>query len=208
MIFRNNNVPARPVSYVDAPYDSALWQGLDKVCTAEDGCDYLTIPHNSNLANGRMKPYLRLDPTLENRKAYAAKRLRREPILEIFQHKGASECINGLSSVLGAPDELCDIEAVRVIGREEVFDSVDAEGSTATLVETRQVTEECDEEIGANGMLGAGCVDLSDYQRTALLVGLAEQRETGLNPAKLGVVAATDTHTAWRSSVCVCGRAA
>ncbi|NND83493.1 MAG: DUF3604 domain-containing protein [Gammaproteobacteria bacterium] len=201
VIFRNNKVPERPVSYIDAPYDSALWKGLDAECTSDDGCEYLTIPHNSNLANGRMKPYMRLDPTMENRVAYAKKRLQREPIMEIFQHKGNSECINGLSSVLGAPDELCDIEAVRKIGREEVFDSVAADGATTQLTETRLVTEECGAEVGENGMLGAGCVDASDFHRSSLLVGLAEQRETGLNPAKLGVVAATDTHTASPGSV-------
>ena len=201
VIFRNNNVPDRPVSYIEAPYDSALWQGLDKVCTEAGGCDYLTIPHNSNLANGRMKPYMRLDPTLENKQAYAKKRLQREPILEIFQHKGNSECINGLSAILGAPDELCNEEAVRVLGREEVFDEVVRDGNTARLQQTKTITAECDGEIGANGMLGAGCVDASDFHRSSLLVGMAEERETGLNPAKLGVVAATDTHTASPGSV-------
>ena len=67
-------MPSFPVSYVDAPYDSALWEGLDASCLEEDGCEYLTIPHNSNLANGRMAPYMRLEPSVENRRAYAAKR--------------------------------------------------------------------------------------------------------------------------------------
>ena len=52
----------------------------------------------------------------EAKRAYAISRLKREPIMEIFQHKGGSECINGLSSVFGAPDELCEVEAVRHIG--------------------------------------------------------------------------------------------
>ena len=60
VIFRNDNVPALPVSYIDAPIDSKLWSELDAVCDAELGCDYLTIPHNSNLANGRMAPYMHL----------------------------------------------------------------------------------------------------------------------------------------------------
>ena len=62
-----------------------------------------------------MGPYRGLEATLENRRAYSRKRLEREPIIEIFQHKGGSECINGLSSVFGEPDELCDVEAVRVM---------------------------------------------------------------------------------------------
>ena len=202
VVFRNGNVPSFPVSYVDAPYDSALWEGLDASCLEEDGCEYLTIPHNSNLANGRMAPYMRLEPSVENRRAYAAKRLQREPIMEIFQHKGGSECINGLSSVLGPPDELCDVEAVRFIGREEVYGvtRADADGNL-TLGEAREVTEECGDEVGSYGMLGAGCVHATDYLRSGLLVGLEEADAIGLNPVKLGVVAATDTHAATPGAV-------
>ncbi len=203
VVFRNGNVPPFPVSYVDAPYDSALWEGLDAACLEDDGCEYLTIPHNSNLANGRMAPYMRLAPTIENRRAYAEKRQQREPIMEIFQHKGASECINGLSSVLGAPDELCDVEAVRFIGREEVFgvSAADADGNLV-LEEAREVTQECAEgEIGSYGMLGAGCVDATDYLRSGLLVGLEEAGAIGVNSVKLGVVAATDTHAATPGAV-------
>ena len=203
VVFRNENVPAFPVSYVDAPYDSALWEQLDAACLEADGCEYLTIPHNSNLANGRMAPYMRLDPTIENRRAYARTRLAREPIMEIFQHKGASECINGLSSVLGPPDELCDVEAVRFIGREETFaiTNVDAKGELS-LGEGRKVTRECAPgEIDQYGMLGAGCVDATDYLRSGLLVGLEEAAETGVNPMKLGVIGSTDTHAATPGAV-------
>ena len=111
-----DNVPALPVSYIDAPIDSKLWTELDAVCDAEAGCDYLTIPHNSNLANGRMAPYMQLEDTDAAKVAYAQSRLKREPIMEIFQHKGNSECINGLSTVFAAPDELCNVEAVRRMG--------------------------------------------------------------------------------------------
>ncbi len=197
VIFRNQNVPELPVSYIDAPYDSALWEKLDEACRAEDGCDYLTIPHNSNLANGRMAPYMRLNKTLDTRRAYAKQRLRREPIMEIFQHKGNSECINGLSSVLGEPDELCDVEAVRVIGREEEYMGQVRHGNDVELVLHKQVTQECAAgEVGENGMLGAGCVDATDFMRSGLAVGLAEENEIGVNPIKLGIIAATDTHAA------------
>ena len=204
VIFRNGNVPGLPVSYIDAPYDSMLWQELDKVCTSATGCDYLTIPHNTNLANGRMAPYMRLDQGPESRTSYAKKRLEREPIMEIFQHKGASECINGLGSVLAAPDELCDVEAVRVIGREETFvrapqlgnNRTSSAGGAVTLTSVTEVTAECGDEVGSSGMLGGGCVDASDFLRSGLLEGLREEKELGLNPIKLGVIASTDTHAA------------
>ncbi|MCP5039799.1 MAG: DUF3604 domain-containing protein, partial [bacterium] len=178
VIFRSGKVPDLPVSYIDAPLDSELWARLDEVCKREQGCDYLTIPHNSNLANGRMAPYMRLEPTVENRRAYAQKRQEREPIIEIFQHKGASECINGLSAVLGPPDELCDVEAVRVMGRSESYITRDISESGVEMGETSQVTEECAEgAIGGNGMLGAGCVDETDFVRSGLLVGLKEEQQ-------------------------------
>ncbi len=197
VIFRSAAVPDLPVSYIDAPVDSQLWGQLDSVCKIDQGCDYLTIPHNSNLANGRMAPYRKIPQTLEAQRAYAQTRLRREPIMEIFQHKGSSECINGLSTVFGAPDELCAVEAVREIGVEKIFPVAALIDGVATLVETSQVTVECAAEtVGGNGMVGAGCVDATDFQRSALLLGLKEQQRTGFNPIKLGIVAATDTHSA------------
>jgi hypothetical protein len=201
VIFRNENVPGLPVSYIDAPYDSALWEQLDATCLDENGCNYLTIPHNTNLANGRMAPYMRLDPTVENRLAYAAKRLEREPIMEIFQHKGASECINGLSSVLGPPDELCNVEAVRVMGLAKTHVVTQTQGNEVALTTATEVTEECGDEVGAYGMLGAGCVDATDFLRSGLLVGLEEEQKQGSNPVKLGIIASTDTHAATPGAV-------
>ncbi|MDC0172244.1 DUF3604 domain-containing protein [Gammaproteobacteria bacterium] len=197
VIFRNAKVPALPVSYIDAPIDSKLWAALDDVCDPQQGCDYLTIPHNTNLSNGRMAPYMQLENTTEAKRAYAQKRLEREPIMEIFQHKGGSECINGLSSVFGAPDELCNVEAVRRIGENKTFMERDYSAEGLVMMTSSSVTKECDDdEIGKNGMVGAGCVHPTDFQRSALLVGLKEEQAIGLNPIKLGIIAATDTHSA------------
>lgn len=201
VIFRNQNVPGAPVSYIDAPFDSALWAGLDSVCNESNGCDYLTIPHNSNLANGRMKPYRRIEQTRENQVEYAITRQKREPIIEMFQHKGNSECVNGLTTVLGPPDELCDMEAVRLMGREETFPAAAGQGSTE-LVNVTVVTEECaDGQVGSNGMVGGGCVDATDFVRSGLVVGLKEENRIGANPMKLGMIGASDTHTATPGSV-------
>ncbi|MDG2501441.1 MAG: DUF3604 domain-containing protein [Porticoccaceae bacterium] len=202
VIFRNDVVPALPVSYIDAPIDSKLWSALDAVCDIADGCDYLTIPHNSNLANGRMAPYMQLEDTDAAKIAYAQSRLKREPIMEIFQHKGGSECINGLSSVFGAPDELCEVEAVRRMGENKTYATRDMSSATLTVGQASEITAECAEgTIGSNGMLGAGCVHATDYQRSALLVGLKEEQAIGLNPVKLGIIAATDTHSATSGGV-------
>ncbi len=202
VIFRGDAVPALPVSYIDAPIDSKLWAALDAVCDIENGCDYLTIPHNSNLANGRMAPYMQLEDTDAAKVAYAQSRLKREPIMEIFQHKGGSECINGLSSVFGAPDELCEVEAVRRMGENKTYATRDMTHSVMAVGEASEVTVECTPgTVGGNGMLGAGCVHATDFQRSALLVGLKEEQAIGLNPVKLGIIAATDTHSATSGGV-------
>ena len=202
VIFRDGNVPSKPVSYIDAPIDSKLWSALDAVCDIEDGCDYLTIPHNSNLANGRMAPYMQLEDTTEAKRAYASARLKREPIMEIFQHKGGSECINGLSSVFGAPDELCDVESVRRMGENKTYVTRDVVAGELTLGQASQITVECEPgTTGDSGMLGAGCVHPTDFQRSGLLVGLIEEQAIGLNPVKLGIIAATDTHSSTPGAV-------
>jgi hypothetical protein len=203
VIFRNGNVPGRPVSYIDAPADSLLWNELDDACTEADGCDYLTIPHNSNLANGRMSPYTAIEATPDNRRDYAEHRQRREPIMEIFQHKGGSECVNGLTSVLSAPDELCDVEQVRFMGQEETYAATQqGPDGRVSAVSATEVTRECAAgEVGNNGMLGAGCVDKTDFLRSGLLVGLAEEADIGTNPVKLGIIASTDTHAATPGAV-------
>ena len=196
VIFRGDNVAATPVSYVEAPYDSDLWRQLDAQCGDFNGCDYLTIPHNTNLSNGKLlTPYARLDPTIENRSRYAETRLNREPLMEVFQHKGASECVNGLASVIGSEDELCNVEQVRIFG--EVAEARDFHLDGAEIIfHPVQVAEtiECDGSPGSLGMFAGGCISGNDFLRSALINGLAEEQEIGLNPIKMGVIASTDGH--------------
>ena len=198
VIFRNKNVPALPVSYIEAPFDSLLWDKLDEACGLENDCEYLTIPHNTNLSNGRMAPYMRTDRDLESRRNYGKTRQKREPIVEIFQHKGNSECINGLGSVLAPPDELCNFEAIKSIGKPKTYQRFVSAPGSANLVlgETTELIEECKGDFGEYGMIGAGCVHPTDFHRSGLLIGLKEQSETGINPVKLGAIGSTDTHTA------------
>jgi hypothetical protein len=203
VIFRNDNVPALPISYIEAPFDYQLWEQMATVCNDENKCDYLTIPHNSNLSNGRLlTPYANLEPTMENRVAYARSRLENEPLMEIFQHKGSSECVNGMKAIIGAPDELCDVEQLRNPGSIGKRINIKLEGLDFTLEheDSAAVTVECDDK-GKHGLMGGGCVDANDFLRTALLTGLAEEQETGLNPVKLGVVAASDGHMGTPGSV-------
>lgn len=197
VIFRNGTVPVLPTSYIEARYDYQLWDQLDKSCSTESGCQFLTIPHNSNISNGRLlTPYANLERTQANKLTYAKTRNRTEPIMEIFQHKGGSECVNGLNSVLGAVDELCDIEQVRKMGRTTSVRNFELDGTEIVMLEEQKtITAECEGETGSMGMFAGGCVSRNDFLRSALLTGLEEQQDVGVNPVKFGVIASTDGHT-------------
>ena len=207
VIFRNANVPLLPVSYVEAPRDHLLWEQLDAVCG--DGCDYLTIPHNSNLSNGRMFAPLARDDHYhgeigtEAQRSYALDRLAREPVMEIFQHKGNSECINGLSTVFGEPDEFCNFEQVRELGRESrVIEIGIVDGKLAQQARD-VVSEECSDGTGGGGggMIGGGCIAETDFLRSNLLKGMRDEQSLGVNTAKLGVIGSTDTHASTPGAV-------
>jgi hypothetical protein len=172
VIFRNATVPAIPVTSVEARTPRALWSALERECLdAGTGCDVLAIPHNSNLSNGRMFQLDYLEAPPAEHAALAAQRTRVEPLVEIFQVKGDSECRNGFSRVLGGRDELCDFEKFRA-----------------------PETEECGDTTGIGALAAAGCVSRLDFVRYALTEGLREQQRIGVNPFKLGITAATDTH--------------
>ncbi|MFT4822836.1 MAG: hypothetical protein ACJAUG_001762 [Halioglobus sp.] len=107
VVFRNAQVPRLPASFIDGPSASQLWAALDQECNEQgEGCDSLVIPHNSNLSAGYM--FSGLDDSGHPMTAeYAATRQRYEPLTEIMQHKGASECFfqAGITT-----DELCAFE--------------------------------------------------------------------------------------------------
>ena len=106
VMFVNESVTGLPYSYFDEPYVEGLWARLQEECIdAGTGCDVLTIPHNSNLSNG-----LYFENKMANGQPftadYVATRNAMEPVIEIYQHKGASECLPGET----VSDELCGFE--------------------------------------------------------------------------------------------------
>jgi hypothetical protein len=56
--------------------------------------------------------------------------------------------------------------------------------------------EDCEEGSGWGALMDRGCVARTDYIRYTLLEGLREQKRIGVNPFKLGIIAATDQHNA------------
>lgn len=185
VIFRNERVPESAISYVETPTDQELWGQLTDQClNGTDGCDVLVIPHNSNLSSGSMFPsYIAGFESPEEGAAMAELRNAMEPIMEVFQHKGSSECFNGFPDILGAPDELCDVEQFRAVG-----EHIDIQGNSYTV-------EICkDGEVGRRGFLGRGCISQNDFYRSVLLTGLQDEAVIGVNSYKMGVIASTDTH--------------
>ncbi len=191
VIFRSTRVPQRPISYLDAPREWRLWEILDKNCLGDkSGCDVLAIPHNSNISNGRM---FAVDYAGARSKAAQVERveLRRriEPVVEIMQHKGDSECRNGITGVLGGEDELCDFEKFEnlafkaVAGTEDIDDCYT--GPFADYVPHK----------------GPNCLSRNSYVRYALIEGMKEQERIGVNPFQLGIMASTDTHNAMAGGV-------
>ena len=172
VIFRNANVIENPIAYADTPDVYDLWAELDRQClSAGIGCDVITLPHNSNLSNGRMFEVMDADRPLAEQQTRARLRRDIERLAEISQIKGDSECRNGMYQVVGANDEYCDFEEWRPAA-----------------------TEDCEEGTSAGGITGQGCVNRTDYIRYALIDGLRQKERIGINPYKLGILAATDAH--------------
>lgn len=175
VIFKSSTVPQEALSAKDARTPEELWAWLDQTCiTGNAQCDALAIPHNSNWSSGRMwYPYSNRALPLSEQQQLAKLRARVEPLAEILQVKGDSECRNGIASVLGAADEFCNFEKLRPAA-EEIPD--------------------CGEEFGSGGMMLKGCVSRYSFVRYALTAGLSEERKLGVNPFKMGIIAASDTH--------------
>ncbi|MEZ4299321.1 MAG: DUF3604 domain-containing protein [Polyangiaceae bacterium] len=174
VLFRNEKVIRAPITTYEADRPHKLWEMLAVQCLyTETGCDVLAIPHNSNLSNGRMfeveYPGAK-EP--EAQRGAAALRARMEPLIEIYQHKGDSECTPGLGTFPGEPDELCSLEK-----------------------QQSQPLKDCGVDgTGWGGISGLGCTSWRDYVRGALESGMMEQERIGENPYKLGFIGSTDTH--------------
>lgn len=193
VIFRNNAVPALPISYIEAPEEWELWKRLKQDCKdSSSGCDVLAIPHNSNISNGRMfnLDYAGTGNTQEQAQR-AALRAEIEPLIEIMQHKGDSECRNGIAGVLNSEDELCSYEKFEDFALLSRFNDSLAD------------VKECGDGKLAHYTphLGPDCISKLSYARYALIEGLKEQQRHGVNPFKFGISAATDTHNALAGGV-------
>ena len=105
IIFNGTELPKHAVSYFDVGNAIALWRTLEKNCSGN--CDFLTIPHNMNKGWGLFYSPNTWDGGTYNEEAWRL-RQRREPLAEVYQVKGSSECALGV----GATDEECGFSQV------------------------------------------------------------------------------------------------
>jgi hypothetical protein len=167
VIFRNHVVPPIALSHLDTlgedGFPRGLWGAIEAQCTgAGTGCDAVVIPHNPNLSGGEQF----LDPLDA---ADALRRQTHEPLVEIHQIKGNSECrfdrVAGAG--VGTTDELCAFEQ----------DPQPFQGPFATEVPIGEYPRR-------------------NLVRPTLEDGLAFEGTLGVNPFRFGFVGATDTHDA------------
>jgi hypothetical protein len=176
VIFRNERVPELPISVFEAPAPEELWDALEATCTTCDGCEVLAIPHNGNQSAGQMYSLAELDGLSgAERVEQLAQRRRLEPLVEITQHKGTSECRPEMS--FGASDEQCDFELVR-----------------GGLVSAAGISPPLPPCNGDGTGVGSNCWSRDDYVRHALSLGLELERTDGVNPIEQGFIGSTDTH--------------
>jgi hypothetical protein len=183
VIFANRSVPTRPVSYLDVTSAEGLWGFLESGClNTGTPCDVLAIPHNANLSAGTM-----FVPVTDDARPYdaaiASRRRALEPLVEIYQHKGASECVFASNDPLASEDEGCAFEELHPL----VCRGLPSDPSGCT--------DACSRTGGGIGFLGT-CVDAGDQARGAWRTGLALEASLGVNPFQFGVIGSTDTHQA------------
>ena len=175
IIFRNDRVPPTVSSYIEtgaAGIPQGFWTAIENTClNAGFGCDAVIIPHNSNLSGGMQWG----DPADANE---ALRRQTLEPLAEIHQIKGNSECrFDRLAGAgAGTADELCTFEQ-----RENA-----QEGPQGNPVPIDQYPRR-------------------NMIRNTLKDGLALEDRLGANPFRLGFVGSTDNHDGAAGSVAESG---
>lgn len=189
VIFRNDKVPDHALSWLDSPSQVQLWDYLEQACVQDaPGCDAVVIPHNSNLSGGLMFESAR---TINEMAAEgpvtvqeASRRARWNPLFEVVQHKGASECDS--RSATWAGDEYCDFELLD-------YDSFGGKNSSPpggiSLEFLAMFVPDTDMPV-------TRAPQENNFLRYALKKGLQQQAELGVNSFKYGLIASTDTHIA------------
>jgi len=164
VIFRNHHVPSFAASQLETAgggIPQGLWSAIEADClNTGEGCDAVIIPHNSNLSGGQQF----VDPADG---AEARRRQHLEPLVEVHQQKGNSECrfdrIAGAGA--GTEDELCTFE--------QLLQPHELPGTQPPTIDK---------------------YPQRNLVRNALKEGLRQEEQLGANAFKMGLIGSTDTH--------------
>jgi len=150
IIFRSMETPEYAVSAFDAASEIDLWKQLETSCT--DDCQFLTIPHNMNKTWGLAFSGETIDGIAYTNDDWRL-RERSEPIVEMFQIKGNSEC----SVAFGAGDEECGFE--QFFPRCEEGQETSCIHPTSMVRDGLQIGLALEDQIGVNplkfGLIGS-----------------------------------------------------
>ncbi len=139
VIFRSLKTPEYAVSAFDAASEIDLWKQLEATCS--DDCEFLTIPHNLNKTWGLAFSGKTIDGIVYTEADWRL-RERSEPLVEMFQIKGNSEC----SVAFGAGDEEC--------GFEQFFPVCEEEGETSCISPTSMMRDGLQKGLLLDSQLG------------------------------------------------------
>lgn len=208
---------ATPLTGIDdrnANDEWMLFDHLETQCGGLEGCSALTIPHSSNLSDGRFfmpRDFATGLPPGRDGAALTASdaQLRRhyDRVLEIYQHKGSSECGAGLEgSYLEGEESRCDFELTKNVCAGTPNDPPGCaaycsgdpahDPSFCSLLYGPTYRTSICETVGPDGGSGpaANCTVPLDYYRNAMAEGLTLRGLLGINPYRQGIIASTDTH--------------
>ena len=191
ILFRGAEVVDSPVTMFDESDPYAMLAATRDACAGVQDCEFLAIPHNSNLSYGlTFQVEDAVDGMLltpENAQLRAA----HEPLIEMIQIKGASECRNGLERYSAEYDEFCDFEVMipKPMCTEPGADPDTCFTECDPTVPNTGVDPDESGEGGADG-----CQASTDFIRNGMKEGLVQQERLGFNPFKYGFVGSTDTH--------------
>ena len=173
VIFRGGAVPewgGSSVAMENRP--ERLWKWLEESCTGD--CQVLAIPHNSNLSGGSaFEEYAWIPYTAQTLRL----RARTEPLVEIHQIKGNSECYMGL----GTTDEECNFETYQPIC--EPGERANCATASDYVRNALRAGLRLEADYGVNPFKFGIIASPDDHQS---LAGAADEEEFATRPVKCG----------------------
>jgi hypothetical protein len=198
VLFLGKDLPADVFEYTGSESEWDFFDHLEEKCGGSDDCEYITIPHNSNLAAGRMFLPVTTPGIFAGRNNQALTpedaelRAKSDVVVEMHQLKGQSECMPGLGFDGLGNDDMdmdCFFEVNKPFCTGMPQDSPRCMPPAETVC-SRITSDPLDEAVPFS------CSSPNDFIRGALAEGLKAREVVGVNPYQFGVIGATDQHNA------------